>query len=252
TYTGAAAINGSVNNGGNVVTGNIDGDPLFVAWGSFSPTNPIYVDVNTTSESQTGSENEPFDVIFEALIQYDYSLGQGSPCIGAGLVDENEVDIGAFPEASSYLPKGNDAVKVNVEEGTYYEANLILNHSVTIDGNNVAKVIGLPLNIDGLPPEFLREEGSNFTIFYAETGSTIEAFAEIADGRVGVFVGPGFAPTIRNCTFTGPLRDPDKYLEDCKDPEENKNSDGIVCFRSAPLIQGNTFQTDLGNGGAPC
>ncbi len=231
TYTGAAAINGSVNNRGNVVTGNIDGDPLFVAWDLFSPTTPIYVNVNTTSQIQDGTASEPFDLIIEALIQYDYRVAHGSPCIGTG---QGGVDIGAYPDASTYWPKGSDAVGISVAGGNYYETNLVLNHNVAVNGNNGAMVIGSPLSREDLDelPEFL-EEGSRFTIFYAETGSTIEAFSEIAEARVGVFVDRGFAPTIRDCTFVG-------------------NSDGIVCFRSAPLIQGNVFQQNLQENGVIC
>jgi parallel beta-helix repeat protein len=230
TYTGASAINGSVNNRGNVVGGNIGGDPLFVAWGSFSRTNPIFVDVTTATEFQTGTEEDPFDVILEALLQYSYHLAQGSPCIGVG---QGGVDIGAYPEEVTYRPKGNSDVAINVRRGNYYESNLVLNHNVTINGNNAARVIGLPLSRSPWSkaelPEFLLTEGSYFTLFYPTTGSTIDGFLEIAEGRIGVFVDRGFAPTIRNCSFV-------------------ENRDAIVCFRSAPLIQGSKFVDNLENG----
>lgn len=101
------------------IPGNIRGsDPGFVGWGEFSWENPMYVDVNYRGDESDGTRDKPYKKIFDALRSFDYHLRSDSVCRGAG---EGGVDIGAYPEATTYSVTGSSEVKIIVRPGKYEE-----------------------------------------------------------------------------------------------------------------------------------
>ena len=101
------------------IPGNIRGDdPGFVGWGEFSWENPLYVDVRYAGDDSDGTKEKPYRRIFDALKSFDYHLRWDSVCRGAGA---GGVDIGAYPEATTYSLRGSSDVKIIVRPGRYDE-----------------------------------------------------------------------------------------------------------------------------------
>ncbi len=229
-YTGADEINTLVDNEEGRCADNISVDPQFVMWGPFNRTNAIHVDANFTG-TEMGTRGAPFSTITNAIISYDYRLAEGSLCIGAG---KGWVDIGAYPNATSYSPQGSNEVKIIVHPGNYTESNLILNHNILLHGED-ARVYG----------------HEDFTILYPETGTTVEELHFIG-GDMAIYCKPDQTPLIQRNIIEGTVFK--GIFCSHADPQLLSNTlinnelHGIMLYHASPLIQDCVVEQSGGDG----
>ncbi|MCD6385046.1 right-handed parallel beta-helix repeat-containing protein [Candidatus Sumerlaeota bacterium] len=227
-YNTADDINNLVQNYPGSVFANIVGDPLFVKWGNFSLSNPIYVDGFYTGDISDGTPTHPFKQIVWALASHSLHLSADSPCIGTGWLGK---DIGAYPDGETpYYPEGSDKVKIWVGTATYNEANLVVADGVYLDATG-AEVVG--------------DEG--VTVFHLQGDAQLNGF-DINTAEIGVYCEQNSNGFIANCnidttylagvylfkSFAG------LYFNDISDNQDY----GIRAYGGAPLILANLVSSN--------
>ncbi len=229
-YETASDINTKVQNAAD----NIVDDPKFVKWGNFSMTNPIYVDSAYDGATPDGSIDHPFRFILEALVQHNYHLTGGSPCIGAGIGGK---DIGAYPDGEDPYPsEGSQRVKIIVIPNPlpYEEVNLIIPDGVTLEGNET-KIRGA--------------EGSN--IFYLLGSAVVRGFV-MTEGDIAVVCNANSLGAVDDCSISNTYF-AGVFLYRSYATVQNSTISmneryGIRCYGGDPIIAGNTIKQNIMEG----
>jgi parallel beta helix pectate lyase-like protein/polymorphic membrane protein len=211
-YGGKPEITYSCIEGFSERIGNIDVDPGFYGWGSYTD---IYVDKNYTGFSD-GSESHPFREVQRVLSLYDstYKLFSDSPCIGAGELGENMgADTGFCKES------GNTSVTLHIAEGEYDIGIFSLVENVSIEGAGELKTV-LSGTLCGV-----RSDLKDFTV---------------RDGNIGgIIIGMYDYSYLRNISI---LSNQSYY-------GGGVNCDGRVSFHECTIIENNSFSC---GGGVNC
>lgn len=231
-YNTADEINNLVQNGSGSVFANIVADPLFVKWGNFSLSNPIYVDGFYNGEFSDGTVLQPYTRIVQALASHSLHLSADSPCIGTGWLG---LDIGAYPEGEApYYPEGSDTVKIWVNNATYNEANLVLSDNIYLDSAN-ALVVG--------------DEGA--TIFYIQSNAQINGFS-INTAEIGVYCQQDSNGAIKNCNIENTFLAGVYFFKSFAGlyyTNIDLNFDyGVRAYGGAPTIVGNIVSSNFSDG----
>jgi parallel beta-helix repeat protein/predicted outer membrane repeat protein len=182
-------------------TGNIDSDPRFIEWGTYSE---LYIDA-ANNDAADGSFEHPFPDIQSTVSLYSLKLASNSPCIGTG---ESGVNMGSdtgiggteFSKKSTF----------HIASGNYDLTDISFGYWVSIEGEGEqhttlnGTVYGLRSGCFIKDVKVTGAEDSGIKIAVAESPEiedcTISGNRALRGG--GVFCDYDSSPSIINCTIS--------------------------------------------------